>query len=93
MLRRSTFCALNRSVAGTPPSFENIRVILEDAGSGWERIVDVTTYPTNLAEDFAAYNEEYARAFADLRPTRTTVGVVALPGSIDVELKVVATID
>ena len=72
--------------------FENLKVILEDAGSSWDRIVDVTTYLTNM-DDFAAYNAVYAEHFPDNRPTRTTVAVSRLPGPIAVEMKIVATVD
>ena len=72
--------------------FENLRFIVEDAGSSWDRIVDVTAFLTNM-NDFPAYNAVYAEHFPDNRPTRTTVEVSRLPGSIAVELKVIATID
>jgi 2-aminomuconate deaminase len=73
--------------------FTNVRLVLEDAGSSWDRIVDVTVFLTHMAEDFAAFNDEYQRAFGTVRPTRTTVEVGALPTPIDVELKVIATIE
>jgi len=72
---------------------ENLRMVLEDAGSSWDRIVDVTTFLTHMAEDFPTYNRVYAELFADVRPARTTLGITALPSPIDVELKVIATID
>lgn len=70
--------------------FENIRVILEDAGAKWENIVDVTSFLTDMKRDFAAYNKVYEEHFAHVRPTRTTVEVGALPTQINVELKVIA---
>ena len=70
--------------------FENVRVILEDAGSSWDRIVDVTVFLTSM-EDFAAMNRLYAEAFATNRSTRTTVEVSRLPTPIAIELKVIAT--
>ena len=73
--------------------FENIRMILEDAGSSWERIVDVTAFLTDLKADFATFNRIYAEYFTVNRPTRTTVEVTALPTPIAIELKVIATID
>lgn len=73
--------------------FQNVRYILEDAGSSWENIVDVTVFLTNMKADFAAYNRIYAEHFADNQPCRTTVEVNALPTPIAIELKVVATID
>ncbi len=71
--------------------FENVRAVLEDAGSSWERIVDVTAFLTNLKDDFATFNQVYAEHFTANRPARTTVEVPRLPTPIAIELKVVAT--
>jgi 2-aminomuconate deaminase len=76
--------------AQTRACIENVKVILEDAGSSLEKVVDVTVFLTNMERDFAAYNRVYAEYFAQVRPTRTTVGIVALPSPISVELKVIA---
>ena len=73
--------------------FENVKLVLEDAGSSWERIVDVSVYLTNMKKHFAAFNRLYAEYFTTNRPTRTTVEVTSLPTPIAVELKVIATID
>ena len=73
--------------------FQNVRWILEDAGSSWEDIVDVTVFLTDMKRDFARYNEIYAEYFGEIRPCRTTVEVNALPTKIAIELKVIATID
>jgi 2-aminomuconate deaminase len=73
--------------------FENVRLVLEDAGARWEDIVDVTVFLTHMREDFDTFNKLYAEAFsgpAKPNPTRTTVEVAALPTPIDIELKVVA---
>jgi 2-aminomuconate deaminase len=72
--------------------FENIRMVLEDAGSSWDKIVDVTVFLTNMNADFPTLNRLYAQAFAENRPTRTTVEVSRLPTPIAIELKVIATI-
>ena len=72
--------------------FDNVRMILEDAGSSWERIVDVTAFLTSLKDDFATFNRIYAEYFTATRPTRTTVEVTALPTPIAIELKVIATV-
>ena len=72
--------------------FQNVKFILEDAGSSWEKIIDVTVFLTNMKDDFPIYNEVYAEHFADNRPCRTTVEVNALPTPIAIELKVIATI-
>ena len=70
--------------------FDNIRMVLEDAGSGWDRIVDVTGFLTNMKADFATYNRLYGEYFAENQPARTTVEVSRLPTPIAVELKVIA---
>ena len=72
--------------------FQNVRYILEDAGSSWENIVDVTVFLTNMKDDFDAYNRLYAEFFKDNKPCRTTVEVNALPTPIAIELKVIATV-
>lgn len=72
--------------------FKNVKAILEDAGSRWDNIVDVTVFLTNMKRDFAAYNRIYAQYFAENQPCRTTVEVGALPTPIAIELKVIATI-
>jgi len=73
--------------------FQNVRYILEDSGSSWAQIVDVTVFLTNMKDDFAIYNKIYAEYFAENRPCRTTVEINALPTPIAIELKVIATID
>lgn len=80
--------------AQTRAVFENVRFVLEDAGSSWEHIVDVQVFLTDMKRDFAAFNRLYAEHFAGPgkpNPTRTTVEVAALPTPIAVELKVIAT--
>ena len=73
--------------------FTNVRTVLEDAGSDWDRIVDVTVFLTDMANDFPIFNRLYAEAFASNQPTRTTLEVNCLPTPIAIELKVIATID
>lgn len=73
--------------------FQNVRHIVEDAGSSWNNIVDVTVFLTNMKADFATYNRIYAEYFADNQPCRTTVEISSLPTPIAIELKVIATID
>lgn len=57
---------------------ENIRDILQAAGSDLGDLVQVTSYLVDMA-DFAAYNEVYAEFFTEDGPTRTTVAVRELP--------------
>ena len=73
--------------------FQNVRYILEDAGSSWNKIVDVTVFLTNMKDDFEVYNRIYAEYFADNQPCRTTVEVNKLPTPIAIELKVIAIIN
>lgn len=79
--------------------FDNVRYVLEDAGSAWDRIVDVTVFLTNMKDDFPIYNKLYAEYFAGPpgsgkpNPTRTTLEINCLPTPIAIELKVIATID
>jgi len=73
--------------------FNNVRTVLEDAGSDWGRIVDVQVFLTDMNNDFETFNAVYAEHFADNQPTRTTVEVNCLPTPIAIELKVIATID
>lgn len=72
--------------------FRNIKYILEDAGSGWDKIVDVTVFLVDIKRDFQTYNRIYAEYFKDVQPCRTTVEVNALPSCIAIELKVIATV-
>ena len=73
--------------------FKNVRHIVEDAGSSWDQIVDVTVFLTNMKDDFATYNRIYGEYFSDNRPCRTTVEINSLPTPIAIELKVIATIE
>jgi 2-aminomuconate deaminase len=73
--------------------FRNVKYILEDAGSGWDKIADVTVFLTNVKDDFPIFNRLYAEYFKDNQPCRTTVEVNCLPTPIAIELKVIATID
>ena len=75
----------------TRAAIENVRAILEAAGSSLQKVLDVTVYLTDLRRDFDAFNRVYAEYFAAVQPTRTTVGVDSLPTPIAVELKVIAS--
>jgi 2-aminomuconate deaminase len=72
--------------------FNNIKNILEDAGSSWDNVVDVTVFLTNMKDDFKIYNRLYAEYFKDNQPCRTTLEINCLPTPIAIELKVIATI-
>ena len=72
--------------------FRNIKYILEDSGSSWDKIVDVQVFLTNMKDDFKTYNRVYAEWFKDNQPCRTTIEINCLPTPIAIELKVIATI-
>jgi 2-aminomuconate deaminase len=72
--------------------FRNVKYILEEAGSSWDRIVDVTVFLTNMKSDFKIYNALWADYFKDTQPCRTTLEINCLPTPIAIELKVIATI-
>lgn len=74
----------------TESVIENVKIILEDAGSSFEKIVDVQVFLTNMKQDFKEYNEIYAKHFTKIQATRTTIEVGALPTPIAVEFKVIA---
>ena len=73
--------------------FRNIRYILEESGSSWDNLVDVTVFLTNMKDDFPTYNKLWAEYFAIDPPCRTTLEINCLPTPIAIELKVIATID
>ena len=75
--------------------FNNVKAILEDAGSSWEQLVDVQVFLTNMDDDFKTYNRLYSEYFEGInpKPCRTTCAITALPTPIAIELKCIATIE
>jgi len=80
--------------AQTRAVFANVRTVLEASGARWEDLVDVTVYLTDMAHDFKAYNAVWAEYFPDIdtAPCRTTLGIIALPTQISIELKCIAVV-
>jgi 2-iminobutanoate/2-iminopropanoate deaminase len=76
-------------VEQTEQIFRNLEAILEEAGSGLDRLVKTTVYLVDLG-DFAAMNEVYRRHAGDRPPARATVQVAALPSGARVEIEAVA---
>lgn len=68
---------------------ENLKAILEAAGSGLHRVVQTTCFLADMG-DFPAFNEVYARYFAPPYPARATVAVRALPRGVRVEVACIA---
>jgi 2-iminobutanoate/2-iminopropanoate deaminase len=75
----------------TARALENIRAILDGAGSGMGQVVKTTVFLTDMA-DFAEMNATYAQAFGDHRPVRSTVAVKALPRGARVEIEAIAEV-
>ena len=69
----------------------NLAAILEEAGSGLERMVKTTVFLANLA-DFQGMNEVYARHVGDRPPARSTIEVSALPSGALVEIDAIAAL-
>jgi len=72
--------------------FENVKLVLEDAGLRLSDLVDVTVFLTNMKVDFKAFNSIWAEYFPNSGPCRTTVQVGALPTPIAIEFKCIAQI-
>jgi len=72
--------------------FNNVRIILEESGSSWENLVDVTVFLTNMKVDFPIFNRLYGEYFKTNQPCRTTIEIKSLPTPIAIELKCIATI-
>jgi 2-iminobutanoate/2-iminopropanoate deaminase len=68
---------------------DNLKAVLECAGSSLDRVVKTTVYLADMNE-FAAMNEIYARYFGSTKPARATVQVARLPRDVKVEIDVVA---
>ena len=75
--------------AETRQTLENIKAILTEAGSSFDRAVQSFVYMTDISE-FGEMNKVYAEYFTTNPPGRTTVGVTALPAGARVEITVTA---
>jgi 2-iminobutanoate/2-iminopropanoate deaminase len=73
----------------TRRTLENVKAILEAAGSSLDKVIRCNVYLKDIA-DFAAMNEVYARTFTAPYPARTTIQAGALPGGIAVEIECTA---
>jgi 2-iminobutanoate/2-iminopropanoate deaminase len=73
----------------TEQVFANLKAILEEAGTGLDRLVKTTVFLQNL-DDFQAMNEVYAKHVGDRPPARATVEVAKLPSGALVEVEAIA---
>jgi 2-iminobutanoate/2-iminopropanoate deaminase len=76
-------------VEQTTRTLENLKAIVEAAGSSLDHAVKVSVFLKDM-NDFAAMNEVYARYFPKNRPARTTVEVARLPRDLQVEIDLIA---
>jgi 2-iminobutanoate/2-iminopropanoate deaminase len=67
----------------------NLQAILEEAGSGLDKLVKTTVFLASLS-DFQGMNEVYARHVGDRPPARSTFEVAALPSNALVEIEAIA---
>jgi 2-iminobutanoate/2-iminopropanoate deaminase len=70
---------------------ENLKAVVEAAGSSIQRVVKTTVFLADM-NDFAAMNEVYSRYFVTHRPARSTVEVARLPKNVRVEIDLIALI-
>jgi 2-iminobutanoate/2-iminopropanoate deaminase len=73
----------------TEKVFDNLQAILEEAGSGLDRIVKTTVFLIDL-DDFQGMNEVYAQRVGQPPPARATVEVANLPSGAKVEIEAIA---
>ncbi len=73
----------------TEQAFANLRAILEEAGSGLDRLVKTTVFLQNL-DDFQGMNSVYAQHVGGAPPARSTVEVARLPSGALVEIEAIA---
>lgn len=74
--------------------FQNVKAILEEHGSSWDKLVDIQVFLVDMKRDFKSFNRIYAEYFKEVepKPCRTTIAINALPTPIAIELKCVAEI-
>jgi len=78
--------------AQTERVLENLKSVLEAAGSSLDRVVKTTVYLKDMGE-FAKMNEVYGRYFTSNAPARATVEAARLPRDVAVEIDCIASVD
>ncbi|WP_291650932.1 RidA family protein [Clostridium sp.] len=77
--------------AATRQSLENVKAVLEEAGSSLEKVVKVVVFIKDM-NDFGQVNEVYGEYFNENPPARSCVEVARLPKDCVIEIEAVATI-
>lgn len=75
----------------TKQSLENVKAVLESAGSNLDKVIKVTVFIKDM-NDFAAINEVYGTYFVENPPARSCVEVARLPKDAAIEIEAIATI-
>ena len=76
----------------TKRSLDNIKCILEQAGTGFDKVIKTVVFLKDI-NDFAAVNEVYGEYFISNQPARSCVQVAKLPKDALVEIEVIALVD
>ena len=90
-------CPDSGEVVGTDVSaqaeqvFKNIAAVLEEAGTGFEKVVKTTCFLADMG-DFAAFNAVYEKYFT-AKPARFCVAVAGLPKAVLCEVELIAEVD
>ena len=72
-------------------TMENLRIILEEAGSSMDRVLKVTAFLIDM-EEFGRFNEVYMKYFKQDLPARTCIQAAKLPGAFRVEIDAIAAL-
>ncbi len=75
--------------AQTAQVLQNLKAILQEAGSSLESVIKTTSFLANM-EDFEAFNKEYQKAFGTHKPARSTIAVKTLPKNALIEIECIA---
>ena len=77
--------------AAAKQSLENVKAILEEAGSSMDKVIKCTVYLADI-NDFQAVNEVYQEYFTDHKPARSAIQVGALPLGGVIEIEAIASL-
>lgn len=91
-LNPSTGELITEIKAATKQSLENVKAILEAAGSNLDKVIKVSVFLNDM-NDFVRVNEVYAEYFKDNKPARSCVEVARLPKDSVIEIEAIATIE
>ena len=72
-------------------SCKNLAAVLEEAGSSFDKVIKTTCFLADM-DDFAAFNEVYAKYFTS-KPARSCVAVKTLPKNALCEIELIAVVD